>query len=66
VQPESGTTSYTYDVVGNVATKKDNRQITTYFTYDAEPANAEKCRRSPFARLIPSGRPPGTRRTPFA
>jgi RHS repeat-associated protein len=34
-QPESGATSYTYNAVGDVATKKDNRQITTYFTYDA-------------------------------
>lgn len=33
-QPESGTTTYTYDAVGNVFTRTDANQLTTTFTYD--------------------------------
>jgi YD repeat-containing protein len=34
VQPESGTTAYAYDAVGNLLTRTDARRVETSYSYD--------------------------------
>lgn len=43
--PESGTTSYTFDAGGNLKTKRDSRNIKTIYDYDALNRIIKKCYR---------------------